>query len=136
MIMVQVDIEFLPTEKGGRRSPILAEYRPNFVFGYFGSLDDLQIENEFRFDDSNWTSLNKSMDGMIYPKNESISPGEKTISTVIFRNTDYINDFLRKGETFLVREGGRVVATGKIIDILEQSSEQSKREIGQKSETA
>lgn len=116
MIQIQVQVEFITTKEGGRMTPILTEYRPNFVFGFAGQLDKLKTEKYYRFDDSNWTDTIKSIDGKMYPENGSASPGECINAKVIFRDTDYIDEFLNKDESFLVREGGRVVATGKIME--------------------
>jgi translation elongation factor EF-Tu-like GTPase len=97
----EVLIEFLSTEKGGRRTPIClstdspAHYRPHFrVRG--GDGEYLGVE---------------FVDG----PDDPVSPGGSTYATVRFvYEPDVCYDALVVGAQFEVMEGSRVVGTGRV----------------------
>lgn len=127
MIRLEVHFNMIPTEEGGRRSPIynsnllkeeISTYNPNLVFGYSGQLSDLKKGGSYQFA-NNIPGVTKSIDGKVFPNKEELFPGESTNAEIVIRDTNYIDEFLTKGMAFLVREGGRVIATGKILKVLE-----------------
>jgi translation elongation factor EF-Tu-like GTPase len=97
----EVLIEFLSTEKGGRRTPIClsadssARYRPHF-----------------RVRDGNSEMLGvEFVDG----PDERITPGGRTYATVRFLyEPDVCYDALAVGAGFEILEGGRVVGSGEV----------------------
>ena len=127
MIKIRSKLKFISTEDGGRRTPLFnvtneTPYRPNLVFGFLGSLSDLKRDGYYKFDDDNWSDSYKSIDGSIQPGVEQVLPGMTIEAKISIRDTNYIDNFLRENETFLVREGGRVIATGEVLSILEKPS--------------
>src|SRR5262245_11018186 len=97
----EVLVEFLPTENGGRRTPIClstnraANYRPHFRVR--GS-DDEYLGVEF-------------VDG----PDDPVSPGGSAYATVRFMfEPEVCYDALVVGAQFEVMEGSRVVGTGRV----------------------
>ena len=97
----EVLVEFVPTDNGGRRTPIClstdgpAHYRPHFrIIG--GDGEYLGVE---------------FVDG----PDDPVPPGGSTYATVRFVYEPEINyDGLVVGAQFEVMEGSRVVATGRV----------------------
>lgn len=97
----EVFVEFLSTTEGGRRTPIwlgedaAAPYRPHFCVQP-GDGEYLAVE---------------FIDG----PDEPIQPGQSSYATVHFLASERISyDALVVGAAFEIREGGRVVGTGRI----------------------
>ena len=97
----EVHVEFLPTDQGGRRTPIcLSE---NVATPYMPHLrviggDGTYLGVEF-------------VDG----PDDPIPPGGRTYATVRFMNEPQISyDALQVGATFDICEGGRVVGSGRV----------------------
>jgi len=98
---VEILIEFLPTEKGGRRTPIClstdgpAHYRPHF---------------RVRDGDGEYLGV-EFVDG----PGDPVPPGGKTCATVRFLYEPAVcYDELVVGAEFEVMEGSRVVAVGRV----------------------
>jgi translation elongation factor EF-Tu-like GTPase len=92
---VEAEITFVPTEEGGRKTPALSGYRPQFYFGGF----DYDADQE-------------------YPDVESVAPGQTARAYLRFLSPDYIVGQVFSGMEFQVREGARVVARGRVTKIL------------------
>jgi GTPases - translation elongation factors len=92
---IETEITFVPTEHGGRKTPALSGYRPQF---YFGSLD-YDADQE-------------------YPDVESVMPGQTARAFLRFLSPDYVIEHVSSGMEFQVREGSRVVAHGRVTKIL------------------
>jgi hypothetical protein len=97
----EVLVEFMPTEKGGRRTPIclstsgLGHYRPHFRVHYG---DGTMLGVEF-------------IDG----PDEPIQPGGRAFGTVRFVYEPAVSyDALVVGAGFDVLEGNRIVAIGRV----------------------
>jgi hypothetical protein len=95
----EVLIEFLPTEEGGRKTPVClstdgpTRYLPHFRVG-----------------DGEWLGV-EFVDG----PDEPVLPGGLTFATVRFMyEPDVSYDALTVGTQFKVMEGGRVVGVGKV----------------------
>ena len=129
MIKIEAKVHFISTEDGGRQSPIqkvkpeenVRPYPPNFVFGYPHPMEKLKTNTGYKFS-NNIEGVTKSIDGTVLFKEDFAYPGTTHIVEINFRDTNYIDEFLKKDTFFLVREGSRVVATGKILEILEKPS--------------
>lgn len=93
----EAEIYALPTENGGRKSPMLSGYRPNHYFGLPDELNDAQHD---------------------YPERGKIAPGEKGIALVRLLDPERQKGRLFEGMEFTVQEGNRVVGRGKIVKIL------------------
>jgi translation elongation factor EF-Tu-like GTPase len=92
---IEAEITFVPTEQGGRKSPAISGYRPQFYFGGF----DYDAEQE-------------------YPDVESVAPGQTARAYLRFFSPDYIAGKISVGDEFQVREGLRVYAHGQITKIM------------------
>ena len=97
----EVFVEFYPTSRGGRRSPVVLgedatpHFMPHLVV-HGGDGTDLGVE---------------FVDGPDYP----IGPGDKTYATVRFMYEPEVSyDALVEGATFDIREGGRTVGSGLV----------------------
>lgn len=97
----EVLIEFLPTEKGGRRTPVWlsadapVRYRPHFRVRE-GSGEMLGVE---------------FVDG----PDAQVFPGQRTYATVRFMYEPAVSyDSLKVGAEFNVLEGPRIVAIGQV----------------------
>ncbi len=94
-LLVEAEISLLPHEKGGRKTPITANYRPNHNFGnsenrvfYIGQLEIAEDE---------W-----------------LHPGESRILVVTFLDAKGLREKLHKGVEWLIQEGSHVVGKGLV----------------------
>ena len=92
---IEAEITFVPTEEGGRKTPALSGYRPQFYVGGF----DYDADQE-------------------YPYVQSVAPGETARAYLRFSSPYYIVSEVFSGMEFQVREGSRVVARGRVTNIL------------------
>ncbi|MGC4004437.1 MAG: hypothetical protein QM811_15495 [Pirellulales bacterium] len=97
----EIFIEFLPTEMGGRRTPIHLD----------GNGPD-HYKPHFRIHDGNGVYLGvEFVDGPDRP----VFPGGRTYATIRYLYEPEVSyDALKVGVRFDVMEGGRVVATGEV----------------------
>jgi elongation factor Tu len=93
----EAEIYALPTESGGRKSPMLSGYRPNHDFGLPGELNDAKHD---------------------YPETGKIAPGERGVARLWLLSPERQKGRLFEGMEFTVQEGNRVVGRGKIVKIL------------------
>jgi len=94
---IEAKISYLTTEEGGRRGPVKSGYRPNHDFGLSEGLCDAVHE---------------------YPNNEWVQPGESIQAFIWFFTPELQVGRLNKGFEFKVQEGAHVVATGKILKVI------------------
>jgi hypothetical protein len=87
----------LPTEDGGRRTPMLSGYRPSHDFRLSGELDDATHE---------------------YPDTGQVAPGETERAKLWLLAPDRQIERLFAGKLFTVQEGPRVVGNGRILRVI------------------
>lgn len=92
---VEVDIEFLPTEVGGRQTGVLSGYRPQLYY-----------------DGHDWDALHE------YPDVNEVRPGDHDRAYLTCLSPQFHDRKLVPGEAVLFREGNRVVAFGAVTRIL------------------
>jgi translation elongation factor EF-Tu-like GTPase len=92
---IEVRLIFLPTDKGGRRTPARSGYRPQF---YYNGND--------------WDAVHT------YPDKELVYPGETVRAFLSFLTPQNHVGKLRPGMEFQCREGQRRVAKGVVLKIL------------------
>lgn len=97
---IEAEIFFLPTEQGGRHSPVLSGYRPNHDFGLAGTFNDAAHE---------------------YIGCESVAPGQSAKANIWFLAPECQEGRLYSGFTFTVQEGSRVVGRGVITKVINVS---------------
>lgn len=97
----EIFIELLPTEKGGRRTPIfLSTDSPAHYLPHLRVLDG----------NGEYVGV-KFVDG----PDEPVHPGERAYATVRFMYEPEVSyDELRLGAEFEILEGGRVVGVGRV----------------------
>ncbi len=93
---VEVEVTFLPTEHGGRRTPARSGFRPQF---YYGGQD--------------WDAEHS------YPDVECVNPGDTVRAYLRFLRPEAHIGAVKQGMAFLIREGQRVVGYGVIVRILD-----------------
>ena len=94
---VEAEINFLTPEEGGRRTPVLSGYRPQF---YCDGQDFVVVMDFF---------------GVAEP----VYPGQNATAYLTFISPEYLVKILYPGKEFLIREGERVVARGRVTKILD-----------------
>ena len=92
---IEAEITFVPTEDGGRKTAAFSGYRPQFYY-----------------DGQDWVADHE------YPDVESVLPGQTARALLRFLNPDMHLGRVHTGLIFLVREGSRVVASGRVTKIL------------------
>jgi hypothetical protein len=95
---VEVQLEFLPTEMGGRRTAARTGYRPQLFY-----------------DDQDFDAMNE------YPDVLEASPGDRVRAYLCLLHPELHDGRLPPGKEILVREGSRIVARGHVVRILELS---------------
>jgi translation elongation factor EF-Tu-like GTPase len=93
---IEVEMTFLTTEEGGRRKSAFAGYRPQFFY-----------------DGHDWDARYHFLDV------ESVMPGQTVRAFVSFLSPECHVGRLFPGKDFLLREGQRVVARGRVMNIIE-----------------
>jgi translation elongation factor EF-Tu-like GTPase len=102
---VEAEITFLASEEGGRKTPVLSGYRPQF---YCDGQDFVVIMDFF---------------GVAEP----VYPGQRSMAHLSFTYPEYLVKVLYPGKEFLIREGHQVVARGRVTEIIDL--EESAREV-------
>jgi len=90
-------VEFLPTEAGGRKGPAFSGYRPQF---YYAGHD--------------WDAHQE------YPEVSQVNPGDTVRVFFTFSSPSEHCEKIYIGMPFLIREGARTVAYGKVTKIFEE----------------
>jgi translation elongation factor EF-Tu-like GTPase len=93
---MEVEITFLRAEEGGRSTPAYANYRPQFYYG----------GNDYG---SAFTRI----------ETESVNPGQTARAYLCVSAPDFLSGKINENSEFLVREGSRIVAKGRVLKILE-----------------
>jgi translation elongation factor EF-Tu-like GTPase len=94
---VRARLYLVPTEEGGRRTPIATGYR---AACWIEPIDPAIGGN----------------DGLVTVEDEdSIAPGSEKVVRIRFLYPDLVGDKLKSGLTFELREGPRVVARATVI---------------------
>ena len=92
---LEAEIIFSPTEQGGRSVPGFSGYRAQFYY-----------------DEHDWDAVYE------FPDNENVSPGETARVFLRFLSPSGHVGRVHAGMDFHVREGTRVVARGRVTEIL------------------
>ena len=93
---IRVQLDIVPTEEGGRHSPVFNHYRGQFH----------HLSGEV-FADVEW----------LVP-DEPIEPGTSSPCEVWFADPDAHLPRIRVGDSFEVREGRRMIGRGSVTEIL------------------
>ena len=93
---IEVEMTFLRTEEGGRQHPMFSGYQPQF---YYDGTDSSARHN--------------------YIDVKVVCPGQTVRAYLTFLSPDYHVGKISVGMEFLVREGARTIARGRILEILE-----------------
>ncbi len=102
---IEAEITFLTSEEGGRKTPAYSGYRPQFYY-----------------DGHDWDAVQEYI-GVF-----EVCPGQTVMAQLSFMSPQCHVGKLYPGKEFLVREGQKVVARGKVTKILnlEKSAERKK----------
>jgi translation elongation factor EF-Tu-like GTPase len=92
---IETMITFLRTDEGGRRTPVMSGYRPQFYY-----------------DGEDWDAAHT------YPGVEKVNPGDTVTARLTFTRPDVQLGRIHVGTEFAIREGGKIVAKGKVTRIL------------------
>jgi translation elongation factor EF-Tu-like GTPase len=93
---LEAEITFLTTEEGGRKTPAFSGYRAQF----YVDGQDFVVVHEF------------------FDVVEPVYPGQTVKAYLAFTYPEYLVKVLHPGKEFLIREGQRVVARGRVTKIL------------------
>ena len=99
---VEVSLEFLSTDEGGRVSAVRNGYRP-----------------QFHYDGQDWDAAHE------YPDVEQVLPGQRARAFLTFLSPSKHLGKVAPGKPFEIREGSRIVARGrveKLLDLVESAS--------------
>lgn len=81
-----------PTENGGRKNPVYNYYKPSFSFN----------------------SANQVSGEVSFPELEELSPGDTTTAYIKLLPSKHIRQNLKKGDSFTILEGLKIVGAGVI----------------------
>ncbi|MNG67175.1 Elongation factor Tu [compost metagenome] len=90
-------LHYRTTQEGGRETPAFSKYRPQIKFDF----DEMQTSGEQTFIDK-----------------DTVYPGEEVKAVIRIAGVLYFKGRLAEGMLFEFREGPRVIGTGKILQIL------------------
>jgi len=93
---IEAELIFLPTEAGGRKGPAFSGYRPQFFY-----------------DGQDWDAI------QVYPDVERVNPGDTVRAYFAFLRPEMHLGKIMPGKLFLIREGNRVVAYGRVTRLIE-----------------
>jgi elongation factor Tu len=102
---IEAEITFVPTEQGGRKTPVFSGYRPQFYYG-----------------EQDWDADQE------YPDVDSVLPGQTVRALLRFVSPEAQIGRIHPGLEFQVREGAHVVGHGKVTKVLhlEESAQRAK----------
>jgi len=92
---VEVELHFLPTDAGGKTRPAFTGYR-----------------SQFFYDGHDWDTIHS------YPDVPQVNPGDTVRAYVAFLSPNEHLGRVGVGTVFLVREGQRTLAYGKVTAVL------------------
>jgi len=92
---IEVEVEFLQFNKGGRKNPIRSGYRPQFFY------DGHDWDAVFEFTDQ-----------------ETVEPGNKIKAYIAFPSPQAHVERIYPSMPFLIREGNRTVGFGTVTKII------------------
>ena len=93
---IEVEIEFLRHEHGGRETPAFTGYRPQFFYN-----------------GNDWDAAQE------YIGTETVEPGDKVKAHLAFMSPQEHDGKVYPSMPFLVREGNRVVGFGTVLKIID-----------------
>ena len=93
---IEAEITFLTSEEGGHKGPVYSGYRPQFYY-----------------DGNDWDAVQN------YVGVFEVYPGQTVTTQLSFLSPQCHFGRLYPGKEFLIREGQRVVAHGKVTKILD-----------------
>lgn len=99
-LVIRASISFLSTAEGGRKVGFLSGYKPNHNFGLPGGMEFYIGEITFE-------------------SKQMIHPGETCDAIVRFIPSTGLREKLHPGKTWLIQEGPKLVATGKVLKVVE-----------------
>lgn len=96
---IKADVHFLASAEGGRTARIFSGYRPTFFWDGCEALggNDGQL----------------TLDGR-----DECNPGEDSIIRILFSQPELLPRTIRHGTTFTLREGGRIIGRGRVLQVL------------------
>lgn len=94
-------LTLLPTENGGRKRPVFDSYRPSFSF----------------------SSKNLISGEISFPHCDILVPGSTAIANIKLLPSRHIRQNLKSGDSFTILEGNKLVGTGVIQNILEETKD-------------
>lgn len=96
---LSAEVHFLPAVEGGRSSPVYSGYRGQFHHKCGYDIADVE-----------WYIIDV----------ECLAPGETGSCHIWFVNPDVHLPLIELGDTFEIREGKRVVASGRILSFVRE----------------
>lgn len=93
-------LTYKTTYEGGRKTPAKSGYRPAIKFPFA----EMMTSGQQKFANREW-----------------VYPGETVYAEITIIATDYFKETLYEGLEFEFREGARVIGTGRITEILNES---------------
>jgi len=93
---IEVEIEFLRKEQGGRETPACTGYR-----------------SQFFYNGNDWDAVHE------YIGTETVTPGERVKAYVAFLSPQEHEGNVYPSMPFLIREGNRVVGFGTVLNIID-----------------
>ncbi|MFI2743364.1 hypothetical protein ACG2LH_11540 [Zhouia sp. PK063] len=93
------ELKYRTTDEGGRQTPANSGYRPQVKFPFSKMT----------------TSGQQTFIGQ-----DSVKPGETVQAEIMILSPQFFENMLEIGMTFELREGSKIVATGKLIKILNE----------------
>lgn len=120
--LFDAEIQSLPADIGARSAPIFPKYRPNIVFGLpkkFGSESYYTNSKRVQFDsnDSERYKAENAIAELTF-QDPCIFPGERAKVRVELLYYENVLDYLRVNEVFILREGSKISAFGKIKGVI------------------
>ncbi|MBD2212212.1 elongation factor Tu [Nostoc linckia FACHB-104] len=97
MYDIKAEIHLIPIEAGGRKNPASSGFRP-----------------EFRYDNQDWIATFLTDVDV-----EWVYPGQTVVAYFSFLSPHRHLGKLYPGKEFMLCEGGRIIAKGKVLKILE-----------------
>lgn len=93
------ELNYRATEEDGRQTPAFSGYKPQVKFPF----SEMQTSGQQKFIDK-----------------EVVYPGETVTAEICILSIEFFQYQLSEGMSFELREGPRVIGTGKILKILNQ----------------